>query len=410
MSGRPGSGGAAPTDTSGLHRPTKVLHVCPSFYPATFWGGPIFSTKAICDAVHRSNGFEVEVLTTDAAGPSPRDRVGGLPAAGLETLAYPVRYCRRVALNSVSFDLLARLVPAIRSADLVHLTSTYSFPTLPTLLVARLLGKPVVWSPRGAIQAAVEWAQARRQGSKRAFERLARWFAPVPTVLLVTAEAEAQATAGRMPEMPVEIMPNSVELPPDAVLAGRSWRPAGRLRLLFLSRVHEKKGLDLLLDAMGAMGPEVELDIYGTGAESYLRRLAARVAELDLDARVRFHGHVDGATKARAFREADLLVLPTHSENFGIVVAEALAHGVPVVTTVHTPWTELDAKGCGRCVPLDAGAVTQAITELAAGDLAAMGARGRAWMRQDFSAERVHGRLLALYARLAPPQSGTRSA
>jgi len=282
-------------------------------------------------------------------------------------------------------------------ADLVHLTATYSFPTLPTLALARLLRRPVVWSPRGAIQAAHEWRDAPR---KRLFERVARSIAPQKTVLMVTAESEAQATAARMPGMQVEIVPNSVEMPVEMVFPDRRWRPDGRLRLIFLGRVHKKKGIDLLIEAMPRLGPEVELDIYGSGADDYLAALNALVAQFGLESRVRFHGHVDGADKSRAFHDADMFVLPSHSENFGIAIAEALAHGVPVVTTRNTPWGALDQTGCGRCIDLDTGSLVAAITELAEGDLAAMGKFGRDWMIQDFSSDVVNRRLLELYWKL----------
>ena len=375
----------------------KILHVVPSFFPATRWGGPSFSTLARCDWSAAQPSIEVRVQTTDAAAPGrgeriePPERVRTMPAG------YPVVYHRRIAGHAIAPGLLLALPWAMLRADLVHLTATYSFPTLPTLALARLLRRPVVWSPRGAIQAAHEWRDAPR---KRLFERVARSIAPQKTVLMVTAESEAQATAARMPGMQVEIVPNSVEMPVEMVFPDRRWRPDGRLRLIFLGRVHKKKGIDLLIEAMPRLGPEVELDIYGSGADDYLAALNALVAQFGLESRVRFHGHVDGADKSRAFHDADMFVLPSHSENFGIAIAEALAHGVPVVTTRNTPWGALDQTGCGRCIDLDTGSLVAAITELAEGDLAAMGKFGRDWMIQDFSSDVVNRRLLELYWKL----------
>ncbi|MEN8677469.1 MAG: glycosyltransferase [Alteriqipengyuania sp.] len=388
----------------------KILHVVPSFFPATRWGGPIFSTLALCDWAAAQPGIEVRVQTTDAAGPGrgeriePPERVRTMPAG------YSVVYHRRIAGHAIAPGLLLALPRAILRADLVHLTATYSFPTLPTLALARLLRRPVVWSPRGAIQAAHEWRDAPRQGVKRLFERVARRIAPKNTVLTVTAESEAQATAARMPGMRVDIVPNSVEPPAKTALVDRHWRPDGRLRLIFLGRVHEKKGIDLLIEAMSRLGPEVELDVYGSGADDYLATLNALVARFGLESRVRFHGHIDGADKSRAFHDADLFVLPSHSENFGIAIAEALAHGVPVVTTRNTPWGALDRTGCGRCIELDTGSLVAAIAELAESDLTAMGRAGRAWMNRDFSPDAVNRRLLELYRGLtASGQEGRAS-
>lgn len=388
----------------------NILHVVPSFYPATRWGGPIFSTLALCNWAAAQPDLEVRVITTNAAGPARSDQLS-LPERRVPGLAgYPISYHRRVAGHSIAPRLLAELPAALRWADVVHLTGTYSFPSLPTLTLARIMGRPVVWSPRGAIQAAHEWPGAPRQGIKRKFEKLASCIAATDTVMLVTSESEARATAERMPNQRVKVISNSVELPSDAALERRSWRPEGRLRLLFLSRVHEKKGVDMLIDVVSRFGPEVELDIFGTGTDEYIRLLHERTAANGLEKRVRFHRHVDSAGKTEAFRNADLFVLPSYSENFGIAIAEALAHGVPVVTTDHTPWTDLDARGCGRCVSLETESVANGIADLMSADLATMGARGRSWMREKFSSDHVNRGLVELYAGLVAARGKENSA
>ena len=386
----------------------KILHVAPSFFPATRWGGPIFSTLALCDWAAAQSGVEVCVHSTDAAGPSRSERIE--PRARVRTMSagYKVFYHRRIAGHAIAPGLLLALPLAILRTDLIHLTATYSFSTLPTLALARLLRRPVVWSPRGAIQAAHEWPDAPRQGSKRLFEWAARHIASQKTVLMVTAKSEAHATAARMPGMRVEIVPNSVKLPAKKALSGRTWRPRGKLRLIFLGRIHEKKGIDLLIEALSRLGAEVELDVYGTGSDDYFAALTALVGQLGLENRIRFHGHIDGAEKTKAFNEADLFVLPSHSENFGIAIAEALAHGVPVVTTRNTPWNELDEMGCGRCIKLGIDELVTAIAELGDCHLASMGQLGRDWMIRSYSPDASNRRLLGIYGELtAAKQKGT---
>lgn len=373
----------------------KILHVTPSYYPAVRWGGPIFSTKAIVDWIARNREVELRVLTTNAAGPG-RDDVLALEAE--QTVmpeGYEVIYKRRVAGNGISPGLLAALPGGVRRADIVHLTATYSFPTLPTLLVARLMGKPVVWSPRGAIQASAEWEDAPHQGLKRAFERVAAALAPRGTVLHVTGLSEARATARRMPGFAIATIPNSVDISP---IEARLPAPEGATRLLFLSRVHEKKGLSVLVEVMRSLPPSFVLDIYGTGEPDYLAQLHREIAAADLTGRIAFHGQVDGAEKAAVFASADIFVLPSFSENFGIVVAEALAHGVPVVTTDRTPWTELDDRECGRCVPLETDALCAAISGLAASDVRTAGKKGRVWMAESFSPDAIHAAMYEVYA------------
>ncbi len=366
----------------------KILHVTPTYFPATKWGGPIWSTKAICDGIHALPDMAVRVLTTDAASPDPGDRV--IPAG----LPYPVEFTRRMAGHSIAPGLLARLPQAVAGADVVHLTATYSFPTLPTLAVARALGRPVVWSPRGALQATAEWDDAPRARSKRHFEKAVQWARPRDTVLHVTSAAEARGSIAHLPDIVTAVIPNCVDIPP--VMPAKS--PQDGLRLIYLGRLHPKKGLDMLLDAMDQLPDSMTLDIYGTGSPRYEAMLRGRAARLH--GRVRLHGHMEGAAKTAAFAKSDIFVLPSHSENFGIAVAEALAHGVPAITTTGTPWQALDHHECGRCIDLETANLAYEIMQMAQSDLAGMGAKGRDWMRPDYAPEAMVSAFADLYRSL----------
>lgn len=372
----------------------KLLHVAPSFFPATLWGGPIFSTKAICDWVAENRDVDLRVLTTDAVGPGRADALDLPERTQRVPEGYEVTYYPRVAGNSISPGLAAALPAAVRWADVVHLTATYSFPTLPVLACARLLRRPVIWSPHGAIQAAAEWEDAPRKRIKRGFEKVASVLAPRVTALHVTAQSEAAATGRRMPNIPLAIIPNSVEMPEPI---DRAVRNDGRTRLMYLSRVHEKKGLSLLIEALKDLPDSISLDIYGNGEQAYIDRLHAEIAKAGVQERVVFHGHVEGADKTRAFAEADIFVLPTYSENFGIVVAEALAYELPVITTDRTPWTNLEQKGCGLCISPEVAPLKEAILRLSSADLRSMGQRGRAWAREEFSPDTVHAAMYEVY-------------
>jgi len=352
----------------------KILHVVPTYYPATYWGGPIWSTKAICDGIAATDGFDVRVLTSDAAGPVISDRV--VP----RNLPYPVHYAYRLAGHCIASGMLARLPQAIHWADLVHVTGTYNMPTLPAFILARAMNKPLVWSPRGALQATEDWPDAPNLRVKYAFESVANMLRPRDAILHVTATQEAQQSVRRLQGIGRAIIPNAVDVPDTIPI--RDSNP-DQCRLMFLSRLHPKKGLEALFDAMAALPPHFTLDIYGTGDAAYARMLQLR-ADLS-NGRIRLHGHVEGRDKAAAFVGADLFVLPSHSENFGIVVAEALAHAVPVLTTQATPWEQLDRRDCGRCIDLPNSDLATEITALAGRDLESMGLRGRDWMRRDFS-------------------------
>jgi glycosyltransferase involved in cell wall biosynthesis len=378
-------------------KPINVLHVTPSFYPAIKWGGPIFSTKAICDGIAALPNMKISVLTTDAAGPDTSDRLNVAKHTYFEVEKYTVTYTRRIAGHAVSPGLLMRLPNTIRRADVVHLTGTYNFPTLFTLLFARLLGTPVVWSPRGALQATATWSSAPRIRIKHLFEKVAQLIRPKHTVLLVTSDDEGSESVTRLKGISVHVIPNSVNIPTtQKIFKNRRTDPS--ISLLYLSRIHPKKGIETLLSAMRELPSTFTLDIYGDGDPNYIKTLHENAA--DLGARVKFKGIVSGDAKIVAYQNADIFVLPSYSENFGIVVAEALAAKTPVVTTTNTPWEKINSVNCGRCIDLEQEDLAKALLNMADCNLKLMGEAGQAWMRRSFSNGALSEDLAALYKAL----------
>jgi len=217
--------------------------------------------------------------------------------------------------------------------------------------------------------------------------------------LHVTADNEAVATRKRIPGVATAAIPNGVEVP--SRLPSRNWTPEGMLRLVFLGRLHPIKGIENLLRAIQVIGSRnVTLTIYGTGEPRYVRELQEYVKSLSTESRIRFAGHVEGVNKTTAFLNADVCVVPSFSENFGLVVAEALAHGVPVIASKGTPWDKLEERGCGLWVANDHDSLADAIKRLRDMDLPKMGARGHAWMRENFGWESIGHEMLQLYKRL----------
>ena len=375
----------------------RVLYVVPTFYPATHWGGPIHTVYSLCNALKRSGLIDLRVLTTDSAGPARTDQ---LPVntndAATSAEGYEIYYSRRLAGVSVSPQLLGRLVRGVAWADIIHLTSVYSFPTIPTLALARIKGKPLVWSPRGALQ---RWSGSRRPRLKALWEWLCNLVVDAgQCVLHATCETEARESLERIHCNRAEIIPNGVEIP--ATLPDRVWRPGGITRLMYIGRLDPKKGLENLIEAISRLGDKVALDVYGAGAEVYVRSLEQQVERWCVSRRIRFRGHVEGQEKAAAFHNADLCIVPSYTENFAMVVAEALAHGVPVVASTGTPWQGLMEQGCGNWVVNAPDSLAAAIRELEGADLEAMGRRGRAWMQRDYSWETIARRMESVYRSL----------
>lgn len=360
----------------------RILHVSPSFWPATQFGGPIYSTFSLCRELAGMDGVSLRVLTTDTAGQRAADRLCIRRNATRFTPGFFVHYARKSLGRDMSLELLARLPGAIRKADRVMLTGIYSFPTLPVLLLCRLFGKPLVWSPRGTILAAVQWSGVRNRTLKKFFECLCRILAPQDTIVHVTSLEERAACEARLPGLATALVSNGVDLPEAGMIEDRLDQTG--LRLMFIGRLDPKKGLDILIEAMGLLPRDTVLDVYGTGAPAYVAELKALACSLEVDARTAFHGHVGGDEKTRAFANADILVLTSHSENFGMSVAEALAHAVPVIVSRGTPWESVEKAGAGLWIDNNPAALADAVTRMAGGDLRAMGSAGREWMKRDF--------------------------
>jgi glycosyltransferase involved in cell wall biosynthesis len=377
----------------------KVLHVIPSFYPATNFGGPVYSGYSLCNAVARQDGVELRVMTTDSNGPTVGDRVAIKASPARFPAGYDVYYYRHRWATAFAPAMLLDLWSKIGWADVVHLTSVYSPPTIPTLLICRLRKKPVVWSTRGMLQ---HWGGTTRKKVKGMWERACNMLCEARRVVMhVTSEEERRANLERMDRASAEVIPNGIDLP-ERTSAARDWQPDEQTRLLYLGRLDPIKGIENLLQAVARLDQRVTLAICGDGDEKYQTSLEALTAALALCDRVSFHGKVTGEEKHESFRQADVCVVPSHRENFCMVVAESLAQGVPVIASRGTPWREVETIGCGMWVENDPASLAVAIERIRHQPLDTMGEKGREWMEKEFSWTDVAEKMVRLYQRLAP--------
>ena len=286
-----------------------------------------------------------------------------------------------------------RLLP-----DLTDVQGLWTFLSLANLRYHRRYGKPYVVTPRGMLD---PWALGRSRWKKRI---VATWFENAhlhgATCLRATAEMEAEHFRAYGLRQPIAIVPNGVDIPKLSRV--NKHMVSKRRRVLFLSRIHPKKGLPFLLRAWAGLAsthPDWELVIAGpdeVGHEKEMRQLAS---SLNLP-RVQWAGPVHGKAKAALYESADLFVLPTHAENFGLVVAEALSYGVPVITTRNAPWSGLASHQCGWWIELTDQSLIAALRQAMAlqdAERRAMGQRGRAWMEREFGWDRVARDMYEVY-------------
>jgi glycosyltransferase involved in cell wall biosynthesis len=197
------------------------------------------------------------------------------------------------------------------------------------------------------------------------------------------------------------LIPNGVDVPADLDRIDRQ----GELRLLFIGRLDPKKGIESLLAACRLVDsePPWRLAIAGWGSPEYVSQLKERIHALGLENRVELVGEVLSEAKKRLFENSDVAVVPSHTENFAIVVAEALAHGVPVIASKGTPWNRLEEMKCGLWVDNDPVILADAIRNISTMPLQRMGMVGREWMQNEFSWRTVSEKMLDLYRQCASP-------
>lgn len=214
-----------------------------------------------------------------------------------------------------------------------------------------------------------------------------------------TSEMEAENIKRLRLGVPICVIPNGVDIP--AITRAPKEQLSKPKIALFLSRIHPKKGLPLLISAWEIVQPVGWiLRIVGPDEEGHRAEIEKTVAERGLGSVIELSGPLTGKQKESAYLESALFVLPTHSENFGIVVAEALAFGLPVITTTGTPWQQVESQRCGWFVETSVSAIASALreaTSLSPHHLAQMGQRGREWVSAQFAWERIANDFIALY-------------
>lgn len=389
----------------------RILQVVPNYYPAVRYGGPIRSVHGLAAALVR-RGHDVHVYTTSVDGPTdldvPLDRAVDLDGV-------KVHYFRVPALRRLSWSptLGRRLRQSISGFDAVHVHAVYLCPTLAAAREAARARVPYVLAPRGmlireAINRKSRWVKT---AWINCFERKSLSQA---AAVHVTAEMEAAELEWLGLPMPhVACIPNGVQFPRDDMpLPAGPYSHLPARFVLFLSRINWKKGLDRLIAAWRFV-PDTALVIAGNDEEGYQAKLLNQVRELGLSDRVIFLGPVEDAHKWALFNQAQLFVLPSYSENFGNVVAEAMSMGCPVAVTPEVGISDLvESVGAGIVADGEPAKFSSAIRSLLSSpaDLRAMGQRGRRAARDRLSWDAVAAETETLYRNIIRKQQSVGAA
>ncbi len=371
----------------------RWLHLCNGLDPIRD-GGMVPSILGMTGALKRAGG-DVRIVT-----PTP---------SRLDDLAPP----EDLAIDGPDADLDA----AVRAAEVVHMHGLWQYHSRRGAAVARATKVPYVMAAHGMAE---PWALNHKRWRKRLYLALVESRnLRRASCLHALSRPEIGHLRDLAPWAPVCFVPNGVDLsafdamPPRSKLEESHPELKDKFILLFFGRLHAKKGLDLLAEAMGRLAaefPALHLLLAGKD-DGALAPFAGRMADLGLSDRATYVGHVSGEEARKVWAAADAFTLPSYSEGFSMAILEALANRLPAVFTAACHFPEAAAVDAAVVVEPRTEPLTQALRELmrrSPEERRALGARGRRLVEADYTWDQQAARLASVYRWLAgggaPPE------
>lgn len=233
--------------------------------------------------------------------------------------------------------------------------------------IARKHHIPYMMTPRGCLE---PWAYQGQNFIKNIKKKIAMLIyqkkdLQKASCILATAKMEADNIRALGIKAPIAIIPNGIDVS-EYKCRPAEFKTSVKKQILFLSRIHQKKGIEFLVNAWEILKkkyPDWNVVIAGNGEEAYINKLKKLIVTKGLQNCIEIVPPIFGEAKYKLYCESSLFVLPTYSENFGMVIAEAMSCGVPCITTNGTPWQELNEKKLGWCIDLSLDNVVNTISE-----------------------------------------------
>jgi len=339
-------------------------------------GGPSYTVTRLSENLHRL-GLDVSIDTLNCGVEGPKGV--NITQHKRQVLA------KRLGISPV---MKKSLLSRVSEGDVIHSSGLWMMPNIYPLAIARKSRAKYVISPRGML---AEWSLNQRKLLKRAVGALGQ-----NTVIYnadcihVTAESEYEDVRRYGYKGPIALIPNGVDMP-NKISAPNA--PRGKRKAIFISRVHPKKGIERLLRVWQKVEgdyPSWKLEVCGPGEANYVTEIKQKISSTR--GNVKYIEPVYGKDKEEFYRSSNLFILPTYSENFGVVVAEALSYEIPAIVTKGAPWGGMRENKCGWWIDISDEALESALREalsLNAERLNEMGRNGRQWMMSEFSWQKI---------------------
>jgi glycosyltransferase involved in cell wall biosynthesis len=384
----------------------NILHVIANLAPR--YGGPSKACIEMARAV-AARGHKVSIYTTNQDGDDvlPVSLESPVIDGGVEFKYFPIQPPK---FWGTSLPLARAIKRDLALYDIVHIHSLYLFHDLITGRVCRKYRVPYIIRPHGTLD---PYLYQRHRLRKRIMELLfENRNIKGAAALHYTTEEEMLLAKPYVFNSPGIVVPNGLnwaeyeKLPPPGAFR-RLFPQVGDSRLvLFLGRLNFKKGFDLLVPAFAKTlkaFPDIHLIIAGPDNDGYGAKVRGWLREYELLDKTTFTGMLEGRDKLAAFRDAEMFVLPSYTENFGISVLEALACGVPVVVSDKVNiWREIKGAGAGLVVPTEPESLAQAMSVLLNDQDSArqMGQSGQRLVRENYQWSTIGQKLEQAYLAL----------
>jgi glycosyltransferase involved in cell wall biosynthesis len=372
----------------------KILQVIAAYKPAVIYGGPTMSVAMLCEALVHA-GIPAEVFTTTANGAAELSVEAGRPAL---VDGVTVTYFKRVTKDHTHFSpaMLKTLWKRAEEFDVVHIHAWWNLVSVLTCMIALIKGIPVVLSPRGTLSGYS--FSNKNTGKKKLIHHLLGKKLLAKCHLHITARRESVSILNFIKPLSITTIPNFVKLEAgkfkDKPVAGEA------LKLLFFSRIEEKKGLDILLNALSALTIPFHLTIAGDGQKDYIDHLKARITDPLIVDKITWAGFYN-EDKFDLLRGHDLLVLPSHDENFGNVVIESLSVGTPVLISENVGLADyVKQNDLGWICQTNTGSVSGAINNIShhhRKEMRNITENAPNLIRKDFSGDKLVRQYIHLY-------------
>ena len=327
----------------------KILQVNASYKPAYVYGGPTMSVSRLSEQLIKA-GCTIYVYTTAANG------LAELPVScNIQTIIdnVPVIYFERITKDHTHFSptLLKHLWKEVKDFDVVHIHAWWNLVSVLSCWIAITRGIPVVISPRGTLSR-YSFDNKNSLAKQILHNLFGKWLLNKSS-FHVTSEQEKQAIEAIISHKRIATIYNFVNVPEISTHHKFEGLGNSPLKLLFFSRIEEKKGLDLLLNSLKSVKISYHLTVAGDGENNYVKRLKLLAANNGLSDHISWIGF-QTVGKFNLIQQHDLMILPSHDENFGNVVIESLSMGTPVLISKSVGLADYVAsKGLGWICKLD---------------------------------------------------------